>query len=176
MGWATHVPHHALNQDFAPASPRHQAELLARTYLCSVVSGVEPRTFWYDFRNDGDDPIYFEHNLGVVTHDFRPKPAYPVYAVLAQAISSRKLEGPVPVADGVLAYRFVPKVGAGSMLAVWSPKKDVEIQLPVRATPAVRINAIGEVEPLEPLAGSKPPSAIVRLKLRRGVPEYVSEP
>ena len=39
----------------------NQAELIARTYLCSIVSGVEPRTFWYDFRNDGTqflvDPV-----------------------------------------------------------------------------------------------------------------------
>jgi GH35 family endo-1,4-beta-xylanase len=37
------------------------AELLTRSYLCAIVSGVEPRTFWYDFRNDGDNPINFEH-------------------------------------------------------------------------------------------------------------------
>ena len=84
MGWATHVPHHALRQDFEPNSQRTQAELLARTYLCSIVSGVEPRTFWYDFRNDGDDPIYFEHNLGIMRRDGRGKPAYRAYAVLAR--------------------------------------------------------------------------------------------
>jgi hypothetical protein len=28
MGWATHVPHHVLRQDFAPVTQRVQAELL----------------------------------------------------------------------------------------------------------------------------------------------------
>jgi hypothetical protein len=31
---------------------------------------------WYDFRNDGTDPMYNEANFGVVRRDFSPKPAY----------------------------------------------------------------------------------------------------
>ncbi len=84
MGWATHVPHNALGQDFQPNTQRAQAELIARSYLCAIVSGVEPRTFWYDFRNDGDDPLYFEHNMGIIYRDFRPKPAYIAFATLAE--------------------------------------------------------------------------------------------
>jgi hypothetical protein len=41
-----------------------QAELLARTYHSSIVSGIEPRTFWHNFRNDGGDSVYLEHNRG----------------------------------------------------------------------------------------------------------------
>ena len=42
----------------------------------------EPNISWYDFRNDGSDPFNFEHNMGIITRDFRPKPAYRAYATM----------------------------------------------------------------------------------------------
>ena len=113
MGWATHVPHNALGQDFPPNTQRVQAELIARSYLCAIVSGVEPRTFWYDFRNDGEDPMYFEYNMGIIYHDFRPKPAYIAFATLASVLQGKRLDQAVPAADGTLAYRFAPRGRAG---------------------------------------------------------------
>ena len=76
MGWATNVPHNTLGQDFQPVTQRRQAELLARAYLDAIASGVAPNISWYDFRNDGTDPTNFEHNLGIVSRNFAPKPAY----------------------------------------------------------------------------------------------------
>ncbi len=76
MGWATHTPH---NSDgawtFQPNTQRRQAQLLARSYIDAIASGVSPNISWYDFRNDGDDPLNFEHNMGIITRDFAPKPA-----------------------------------------------------------------------------------------------------
>jgi len=178
MGWATHVPHNALGQDFQPNTQRAQAELIARSYLCSVVSGVEPRTFWYDFRNDGDDPLYFEHNMGIVTRDFRPKPAYVAYATLARMLLNRKLAGPVAAPEGTLVYRFVPEKpenGGGSVVAGWNPKQDVEIRLPVRAARVVRVNAVGESLPLETETATSPSEPLVRVGLKQGVPVYIVE-
>ena len=111
MGWATHTPHNTLRQDFAPNTLRAQAELIARSYLCAIVSGVEPRTFWYDFRNDGDDPIYFEHQMGIVYNDFSPKPAYLAYATLTRVLRGKRLVGPVSAPQGVLAFSFKPTAG-----------------------------------------------------------------
>ena len=176
MGWATHVPHNALGQDFQPNTQRAQAELIARSYLCSVVSGVEPRTFWYDFRNDGDDPLYFEHNMGIVTRDFRPKPAYVAYATLARMLLNRKLAGPVAAPEGTLVILHLPSpsgegqgkghsvpegtTASGSVVAAWSPKQDVEIRLPVRAVRVTRVNAVGEALSLETQPGPVRPSAL----------------
>ena len=184
MGWATHVPHNALGQDFQPNTQRAQAELIARSYLCSIVSGVEPRTFWYDFRNDGDDPLYFEHNMGIVTRDFHPKPAYVAYATLARMLLNRKLAGPVAAPEGTLCYRFSPlpsgegqgEGAAGSLIAAWNPKQDVEFVLPVREGAVVRVNAVGEVVPLRTQAGAGPSERLVRVALEKGVPLYIIEP
>lgn len=179
MGWATHVPHHALRQDFEPNSQRTQAELLARTYLCSIVSGVEPRTFWYDFRNDGDDPIYFEHNMGIMTRDLRPKPAYIAFATLARMLKGMRFSGPVTVSapDGTFAYRFTPDPkaeGAGragsdvaEVIALWNPKQSGSVTLPMHGTKATLFNTIGEQRDLEVANGQ------VQLTLPAGKAAYV---
>ena len=168
MGWATHTPHNALRQDFAATTLRAQAELIARSYLCSIVSGVEPRTFWYNFRNDGEDPIYFEHQMGIVYNDFSPKPACLAYATLTRALRGQQLVGPVPVPSGVLAYRFKPKAGgAGETIALWSPQVDTLLSLPTTAMRVTRINGVGEQSELQVQAGR------VSLELRRGAPAYL---
>ena len=146
MGWATFTPHNALRQDFAPTSLRAQAELIARSYLCAIVSGVEPRTFWYDFRNDGDDPVYFEHQMGVMYGDFRPKPAYQSYATLTQMLRGMKLDGPVAAPAGTFAYAFKPAQAGASLrvVAVWNPKQSIQVPVPSSARQAWLVNAVGE--------------------------------
>jgi hypothetical protein len=176
MGWATNVPHNALAQDFQPTTQRAQAELLARSYLCAIGSGIEPRTFWYDFRNDGDDPFYFEHNMGIVTRDFRPKPAYAAYATLAHLLQDRKLAGPVEAPEGTFAYRFVPAGRqSGSVIAAWSPTRDAEVTIPVHGKRVTRFNAVGESQPLDASSGSTAGSATVRVTLAKGAPVYLLE-
>ena len=171
MGWATHTPHNTLRQDFAANTPRAQAELIARTYLCAIVSGVEPRTFWYNFRNDGDDPIYFEHQLGIVYSDFRPKPAYIAYATLTRALRGKRLVGPVPAPQGVLGFSFKPvSGGSGETIALWSPQADALVELPVTVQRATRVNGIGEESELHVQAGR------VSVGLKKGAPVYLVYP
>jgi len=72
-GWATHTPHNTLRR-ISPRTrseprPNSSPQLLMRHRLRR-----RTRTFWYDFRNDGDDPIYFEHQMGIIYSDFRPNP------------------------------------------------------------------------------------------------------
>ena len=168
MGWATHTPHNTLRQDFAPTSLRSQAELLARSYLCAIVSGVEPRTFWYDFRNDGDDPIYFEHQMGIVYSDFRPKPAYAAYAVLTEVLKGKRLGKQLTTPSDIIAYRFTSdSSNAGDVIAIWAPKTTCQIDLPVSGEKVIRVNAIGERSELKAVGGT------VHLNLRAGSPEYI---
>jgi hypothetical protein len=168
MGWATHTPHNTLRQDFAPNTLRAQAELIARSYLCALVSGVEPRTFWYDFRNDGDDPLYFEHQMGIVYNDFRPKPAYLAYATLTRVLRGKRLIGAVPAPPGVLAFNFKATAGgSGETIALWSPQADAIVELPTRAKRVTRINGVGEQNELQVQAGR------VSIELKQGAPVYL---
>jgi hypothetical protein len=175
MGWATHVPHHVLGQDFQPNTQRLQAGLIARSYLCSFVSGVEPRTFWYDFRDDGDDAFYFEHNMGIVHQDLRPKPAYQAYATLARVLKDLKLDGPVEAGAGNFAYRFVSGTGSGStVIAVWNPKIEAVAGIKLQAKRAVVVNTIGEEHEVKTEKARGPAGArMLQLKLNAGAPVYV---
>lgn len=151
MGWATHVPHHVLGQDFQPFTQRTQAELIARVYLCSIVSGIEPRTFWYDFRNDGNDAFYFEHNMGILRQDGTPKPAYVAYATLARALEGLKFAEPVQVPQGTFGFRFSNAEGNKQAVALWNPNATAEVRLPVPAGSVKLVNTVGE-ETVPPLA------------------------
>jgi len=175
MGWATHVPHNALRQDFQPNTQRAQAEFIARSYLCAIVSGVEPRTFWYDFRNDGEDPIYFESNMGIVYRDFRPKPAYIAFATLATVLQGKRLDHAVPSTAGTLAYRFLStQPGGEKAIVLWNPGRDSTATVDVDAAKVVIVNAIGERHEQESAALPAPgTSSVVQVRLVRGSPMYV---
>ncbi|MFI5379232.1 MAG: beta-galactosidase [Tepidisphaerales bacterium] len=155
MGWATHTPHHVLGQDFQPVSQRTQAELIARVYLASIVSGIDPRTFWYDFRNDGDDPFYFEHNMGIMRRDGRPKPSYRAYAVLAETLDGMKYDALVDAGDGNMAYRFVSAAGTKKqVLAIWNAKADATVDVKVPPGRVKIVNSMGETAEKEAATGS----------------------
>lgn len=64
-----------------------QAAFVARQQLANLLHGV-PLSIWYDWKNDGTDATYNEHNFGTVDHQLKPKPAY----VAAQTLT-RELAG-----------------------------------------------------------------------------------
>jgi hypothetical protein len=177
LGWATYHPHNTLKQDFAPTTLRAQAELIARCYLLSIVSGIEPRTFWYNFRNDGEDPFYFEHQMGIVDWQFRPKPAYRAYAVLARTLAGLRPVGQLPLAEGTMAWSFAEELNptrpddpadqSRSLSVLWNPRRDIDVVLPVRSAKVRRVNAMGESIELVSRAGE------VVVPLRRGSVVYL---
>ena len=134
MGWATHVPHNTLSQDFAPNSPRRQAELLARSYINAVATGVSPNISWYDFRNDGTCPFYFEHNMGVVMRDFRPKPAYRALATVTRMLKGKRPQEHPDLGTNIVAYRFAADGRREpALLAMWALKEPQTAALPGRS-------------------------------------------
>ncbi len=168
MGWATHVPHHALKQDFEANTQRAQAELIARTYLSTIASGVEPRTFWYNFRNDGEDPFYFEHNMGIVQRDGRPKPAYVAFATMARLLNDKRFVRVREDLGGVFACEFAPAAPGGpKVLALWKPEQDAVVEVPVAGGRARWVNTVGESRPLVPANGR------CRVPLGRNAPGYL---
>ncbi len=163
FGWTTLTPHNTLTQDFAPFSERRQAALLARSYLCMLASGIKTNISWYDFRNDGDDPLYFENEMGILHRDFTPKPAYRTYATLTRVLKDLEFAGKVDTGtSGVFAYRFS---GSGkSVIAVWSADAR-SVTLPVAGNRISLVNAMGESRGV--------PSGAVRIDLSEGAPVYV---
>ena len=104
------------SEGFRVTTQRDQACLIARSYIDAIASGVAPNISWYDFRNDGTDPFNFEHNMGIVTRDFRPKPAYRAYATVATMLDGLHVDGELKLGENVFAYRFTGEEGESAGL------------------------------------------------------------
>ena len=168
MGWGTHTHHNGAQAGFSVTTQREQACLIARTYVDAIASGVVANTCWYDFRNDGYDPFNFEHNMGIVTRDFRPKPAYRAYATVARLLQGKSIDRELNLGDDVIAYRFASDDGAESAVAVWTILDSQTVQLPI-AEPASVINLMGESQTVKPARGK------IILALERETPVFVSK-
>lgn len=123
IGWATHTDHPCLRQDFVVNSERKQAEFIARTHLTTIGSGVNPKNFWYNFRNDGEDPWYFEHNMGITYINNSPKPAYAVYSAMTATLKNTKFDELKTLDNERYVAYFKPVKDSGkAVIAIWQPK------------------------------------------------------
>jgi len=84
--------------------PEVQAEDVTATFLSAAVSGLQ-RVFWYDFRDDGVQPEFWQH-FGIVEHDFRAKPAYHAYVTSLYLLRGASLTGSAQPTPLVWIYRF----------------------------------------------------------------------
>jgi len=168
MGWATYTVHNGAGQDFSVTSQRDQARLLARAYIDAIASGVAPNISWYDFRNDGDDPFNFEHNMGVVARDFQPKPACRAYATMTRLLGRRKPLGPMALGDGIVAFRFAEAAEKNVVVALWGIDADREAEVPCPAATATLTDLMGNAETLS-AAGGK-----VKVRASRETPVFLT--
>jgi len=169
MGWTTCTPHNGPRQDFAATSPRDQARLLARAYIDAIASGFAPNISWYDFRNDGTDPFNFEHNMGILLRDFRPKPAYRAYATMTRLLKGKRTEvGKAPdLGKDVLAYRFADADGRRPVFALWAERAEQTVAIPATRA-ATLTDLMGGVQTIEPKDGK------VTITLAPGTPVFLS--
>jgi len=143
------------------------AELIVRSYADALASGVSPNISWYDFRNDGTDPYNFEHTMGIVTRDFRPKPAYRAYATMTRLLNGLSPEKPLDLGEGVVAYRFAA-AGRPAVTCLWSLDGDRAVPVPA-GKPLMRTDLMGGTERLVPEGGR------VGVALRAEVPVFLEE-
>lgn len=129
MGWPTQI---------GGTPERQQAELLARCYLSAMASGAVGNMSWYDFRSDGPDPFYNEHNFGVLTADLRPKPAYRALTTVLRHLGQGPFATREDFPAGVWALQ------RGEALAVWCPEATVALQCRTAGTVTV-LNLMGEI-------------------------------
>lgn len=95
-----------------------QAETLFRKFLYSWAHGAIGYN-WYNLRNKGFDPKNNEHNFGLITKDFYPKPAYVTYNMLARYYREGEFIRSVDPGTGQHGYLFRGKSG-DYLLANWN--------------------------------------------------------
>jgi len=107
-------------------SLEEQAQLLPRAYILTLASGVKVY-FWYDFRNDGTDPTYNEHNFGIRQFDHSPKPAWYAYKAMTQALAGKPFVRLLqPDATNYVAVFGAP---GDYTLAVWCTEPEGQVKL-----------------------------------------------
>ncbi len=67
-----------------------QAAFVVRQQLVNLLRGV-PLSIWYDWKNDGTDSTYNEHNFGVVDSRLRPKPSYFAVQTMTRELSGYRV-------------------------------------------------------------------------------------
>ena len=152
MGWATHTEHNGHKAEgFRVTTQRDQARLIVRSYVDAIASGVIRNVGWYNFRNDGTDPFNFESNMGIITRDFRPKPAYRAYATMTQTLAGKRFEKPLDLGPNVVAYRFAADAkaagGKEAVVALWCLKDNQTVTLPAPKA-ATLVDLMGGRSPL----------------------------
>ena len=133
MGLPTHL--------YGGLSERNQALFLARCYLSALASGVDTNISWYNFREDGENRFYNEHNFGVVRHsDLAPKPGYRALATVCRTLAKKPLAGELDLGEGILGFVFGKEDGEQTAV-IWSPERDALLTLEAGSrsgSPAVR--------------------------------------
>lgn len=151
MGWSTQI---------GGTDERKQAQLLARSYLSAVASGACQNVSWYNFRCDGNDPFYNEHNFGVLRTDLSPKPGYRALTTVCRTLSNGTPERRTDFGSSVYALQMA------DALALWTPSDAVDIKLKKSGIKQV-LNLMGEPIPIT--GGYKD----ITLKLKPGCPVFI---
>jgi hypothetical protein len=173
MGWTTYTPHNSWVQEgFTPTPLREQAQLIIRTYLSCIISGIDPKVFWYDLRNDGTDPHNFEDNIGIMYKDFTPKPAYIAYSTMTRTLKGMKFIQALNMGEGIYSALFSDeKNSTGRVIALWSPSADRDAEVEVNSDKATQINTIGEATDLKVYTRER--KKFVTVHLLKDSPVYI---
>ena len=91
-GWTTYegaMQYLAIAGGYPRSSLVHQAQYVVRMYLSARAAGVDYAT-QYDFRDDGPNRSYTEHNFGLVHGDYSPKPSLLAVAAMTRLVGQGK--------------------------------------------------------------------------------------
>lgn len=123
IGWPTHATTSGVEES-------EQARLLVRALSLMQASGAVEKIHLYDFKNDGTQPDYNEHNFGVVLHQSyhcAPKPAAVAVAVYARLTAGAAVQARGE-ADGLWGVRFRRPDGQ-DVLVLWTTRPEAEVEV-----------------------------------------------
>ena len=103
-----------------------QAAMLPRVYLTYLSADMRiEKLFWYDLHNDGPSPYEAEHNFGLLSWDWSPKPAWYSYHAMTTALGSspvfvRRIQAKGALAGSAWALLFRRSEDNQYVLAAWT--------------------------------------------------------
>jgi hypothetical protein len=159
-----------------------QAETLFRKFLYSWAYGAIGYN-WYNLRNKGFDPKNNEHNFGLVTRDFYPKPAYATYNMLARYYREGEFVRGINIGPRLYGYLFKGKTG-DYLLANWNGDSFTGDSRPVIVTnvtgQASAVDLWGNETPIQIANGTvvlpvTPRPSTLRISGQTNEPAFVGE-
>jgi len=117
-----------------------QAAYIVRQQLINLMSGV-PLSIWYDWKNDGNDPNYNEHNFGTVTQDLQPKPAYIAIKTATSELKNCRFIRRLPLGNNDVYVLLFNDAAGNQKLAAWTMgnPESVKLKLGINSADNIKI-------------------------------------
>ena len=118
-----------------------QAAYLVRQQLVNLLNKV-PLSIWYDWQDDGPDPLEREQNFGTVTHAHKPKPSYLALRTFTGQLAGYRIERRLPVASTDDYLLLCVNARGAKKLVAWTTGKDHAVTIPLDTLPAKAFEAV----------------------------------
>jgi hypothetical protein len=106
-----------------------QAQYLARQWLFNISHDLN-LSIWYDWHDDGTEPLNPEHHFGVVRNDYTAKPSFRAARTLAETLQGYRFLRRVPLGNPTDYLLLFQKEGAVAM-ALWTAGGAHTVRLPL---------------------------------------------
>ena len=147
-GWTTYsgeMEYLAIAGGYPRSSYVHQAQYAIRMFLSSKANSIL-YACQYDFRNDGGNRGYTEHNFGLVHEDFSPKPSLTAIATMTRLLEDAQyIDDLSNHPESKRLYHFKDKSGQ-DLIAEYMIEGEQAVSLPV-ADNAKIIDLQGNIVP-----------------------------
>lgn len=131
---------------------KEQAQALVKKLLFSWSRGSVGYS-WYNLRNKGEDRSNGEHNYGMFTLDFYPKPVYVAFNTMTNIFTGKKFIRQIHMQKGLWGFEFKDK--NETVFGVWSENySQDQILIKSDAKSAKVIDLMGNVKPARRLANA----------------------
>ena len=136
----------------APIGEQLQAELLPRTILVALSSGVQ-KIFWYEFQAMENKPEDSEHYFGLTHRDLTPKPAWHAYETLVKYRPSGSSKPQSSETGGVRIFRW-PKPDGPPVHALYVTGTPLPVSIEWTGSFCSAYNYLGKPVDLKPGNGT----------------------
>ena len=118
-----------------------QAAFCVRQQLANLCAKV-PLSIWYDWKNDGPDAAYAEHNFGTVTQDLQPKPSYLAIQTLTRQLAGYRIARRLDDGTGPSWVVLLCNNDGDQKLAAWCTEGTGEFSLAAVGLTAEEVSAV----------------------------------
>lgn len=118
-----------------------QANFVVRQQLHNLFAGI-PVSIWYDWKNDGTNPVEREHNFGLVGNDLSPKPAYIALQTMTRELDGFRVVRKLELQEKDAVVLLLANNSNDQRLAAWSLKDSLQIKLPLNRTGEASVTVI----------------------------------